>query len=752
MKGGAGESNQQTQTQENPPVIIPQVINQPYVANNPFAQPRPYRPRPTTTTTTTTTTNNPGTQTQPNPTTNNSGTQTPAKPAYNPTVQTVRPTFQNTKPQQINVTSGPPPINQPAPTVAFQYYAPTGIPTAPKIENNYIIPTNKNLTYMNLPTGALALGESVTLPVQKVYNLNIPGPIGGHSTVQRIYEDMIPNKNPQLVYSTLGERLVFYNYLRSILINFYDGENAGIGGKNIQSYYDLCQSRTKYAKGQRSILEFLKVLNVNPNKFSIFEKNPYLMLPKNLLIFNTCYPIVFDEVSGGAMCAKNSVGLQMRIYALNVAEYVSHVTRDPLFKKYDVWRELLFYEMIREEILKKKVCPHFPIDYGYVLSPNSQIDFGVLSRRPDNERDRITKDYQDFLFREGVIKRTVSVSTDAYVARARYIWNEIFPLPDEIDPSLQKYSGQCLVVMTEAPTFNIYLWASRQYNVKGIVNKMTNHGYHQAFEWINVLFQIAVAMAVMQKYRIYLADMTLEDNVYIKDLHTEGNNVGYWRYVIGGRSYFLPNLGYLVMIDSNFKDITKDGLINEESSRSYKLAIDDLFEKVDKDVLDKEIYANFKNLFNPNNFSPEYLSNNVNPLPDEIITLIKNINDDTEIDITKLLGKYFTDFFHDRIGTNLNEREVSNLKSVNDVFKVGELVAFTPSVNNYVWVMIDEINNDQARIFNRVTNPTTGIVTPEYSTIPINSLRQYPSLISIDHVFKVENRIVDADLLETYII
>jgi len=715
MKGGQDDGT---------PDIVPEVINQPFIPNNPFNK-KPYQPRPEVT---------PGYRPRPE-----------QEQSYRPRPEQEQ-SYRPRPPQQQQT-----PYDQP--TIALQYYQPQPPPMRP-MNVNYVIPLNRNMELMNLPTGMMTVGEKIVMPIQKVTNIYAPGPTGGHSIMTKYYEDMIPNRDPKLIFSTLGERIVFYNYLKRIMMTFYEGENIGIGGRNTQSYYDVCKNAIQYTKGQKSILEFLKVLNVNPNKYSLTEKNPYLSLPKNLLIMNTCYPITFDEASGSAVCAKNSVGIQIRIYALNKAEYTSYAMRDPLYKKYDVWRELLFYEKIREDIIKKKICPHFPINYGHFTSVNEQVDFGSLSKRPDNERDRITTDYQIFLFRDGVLKRALDPKNDpAFVMTPKYIWDEIITLPDEIDPSLQKYSGQCLLILTEAPTYNIYMWASKQYNVKGIAHVMTRHGYHMGFEWMNVLFQVAVAMAVMQKERIYINDMKLEDNVYIKDLHTDGNNMGYWRYVINGKSYYLPNIGYLAMIDSNYKDINKDGLINEQTPRTYKLAIGDLFGPVDKVAMDNMIYDNFKSIFNPNNFSPEFLSNNVNALPDEIIELLKQINLDTEKDITKIISKYFTDFFHDRIGTNLDTKEISNLKSVNDVFKTGELVAYTPSVDNYVWVMVDEVNltNATVRIFNRVTNPMTGVVTSEYSVIPMNSLRQYPSLMTIDHVFKVENRIIDGEILETYI-
>ena len=40
---------------------------------------------------------------------------------------------------------------------------------------------------------------------------------------------------------------------------------------------------------------------------------------------------------------------------------------------------LMFYQYIREEILKKKICPHFPFLYSYYVTNNTGIDFNKIN-------------------------------------------------------------------------------------------------------------------------------------------------------------------------------------------------------------------------------------------------------------------------------------------------------------------------------------------------------------------------------------
>ena len=59
----------------------------------------------------------------------------------------------------------------------------------------------------------------------------------------------------------------------------------------------------------------------------------------------------------------------------------------------------------------------------------------------------------------------------------------------------------------------------------------------------------------MQINKIFISNFDLERNVFVKDLSFRGTVTEYWKYKINGVDYYIPNLGYLVMIDSNFGDV-----------------------------------------------------------------------------------------------------------------------------------------------------------------------------------------------------
>ena len=58
------------------------------------------------------------------------------------------------------------------------------------------------------------------VPVIKNYHISMPNPAGDHIKLADIYEDMLPNDGKQYKNTslTLDERLITYNYVRSILV------------------------------------------------------------------------------------------------------------------------------------------------------------------------------------------------------------------------------------------------------------------------------------------------------------------------------------------------------------------------------------------------------------------------------------------------------------------------------------------------------------------------------------------------------
>lgn len=52
--------------------------------------------------------------------------------------------------------------------------------------------TGHSIKQLFAPTGAISYGPNVKMPVQQVYNINLPGPAGGHTHLNKIYENILP--------------------------------------------------------------------------------------------------------------------------------------------------------------------------------------------------------------------------------------------------------------------------------------------------------------------------------------------------------------------------------------------------------------------------------------------------------------------------------------------------------------------------------------------------------------------------------
>jgi hypothetical protein len=70
-----------------------------------------------------------------------------------------------------------------------------------------------------------------------------------------------------------------------------------------------------------SLLSHIKFLELNPFNTNKFSNNPYKGLPRDMLIYKSCYPIVYDPSNISVQCKKSSVGINMRVYRLTKEEY-----------------------------------------------------------------------------------------------------------------------------------------------------------------------------------------------------------------------------------------------------------------------------------------------------------------------------------------------------------------------------------------------------------------------------------------------
>ena len=601
--------------------------------------------------------------------------------------------------------------------------------------------------------------ETKTNPVHvvKPVNISFSNPVGGsHMTINRVYEDMIPGDRFTFSLRSTFERRQLHNYVRSMILENGDGEELSIS-----------------AGKKKSLLSHIRLLEINPYNIG---KNPYKSLSKGFLLYTSAYSIRYNQERDKLDIAKQSMGINVRIYELSYGAINCFKINDRIdMNNFDIWREIKYYEYIREDILKRKVSPNFVSLHLYTTDSTSNIDYQKLSalkyqsypkgqyHKELKNQDKVNNlhelDPLEFLMLSsyGMNKKTMidttkrihsSQSTEKkaretakYLGRNKYIegsgqnykWTQTGieflvskgyftfvtntanqprvgsrATPDEIKvlsniigkQDLTTYTGSSLVALTESPNSNILKWASPLSDDFGTVQKMVETGYHTPDVWRSILFQLVYACAVLQEKEIYFEKFSLENNIYIKDLFTNSEKRDHWIYKVDNFEFYIPNYGYLLMIDSRFVDVMDDNTKvyldksyeSEQEAPTYKIQSEKLYgnKNTDTSTIKTNIYHDFKKMINPDNFN-----NNLEKIggerPDQsILQLLSAIYNDnsTTFTILDLLKKHFVEFLNNRVGTLLTREEINILPLIPRFdFEEGEMIIYQERYDEYRWAI-----------------------------------------------------------------
>ena len=493
--------------------------------------------------------------------------------------------------------------NKSQPIMNLQLYKPIEEPVKNKINPTIYMPhVNEGPYYppqwANYVNGMpLPPGYGLSNPILKEYKINISGPTADHVRVNNIYEDVLPNRLLSLSSMTLSERLDMYHVIRNRFVKYGDGEDISLGG------------------GDNSLMSYLKLIELNPFNSNQFTNNPYKGLADNFLIYRSCYPIKLDRNQNNIQCAKNNTGMMLRIYRLLESEY--YTGSDPkIYIKHDVWREVYYYDFIKENIIKNKICPHFPIMYTYYVSKNADIDFDKLMQIKyktceTNVTNPPFRAMLPSLNQTGGNTRTTNINMVQKMLAKKNPFNT------------NVYKNKAIVILTEAPTLDFIGWCSKTYTVEGTIKSMINDGYHKSHVWKSIIFQILAALYTMQINNICINEFNLKDNIYIKDVKAYENTNNHWKYIINDIEYYIPNYGYVVYIDTNYRDI-EDLTKNKNSPKKHKI-LGKIFGDNELDI-NIEIIKAVKNVTDPNNFSASFVNlGGVKP-PDDILRLLTKIH------------------------------------------------------------------------------------------------------------------------------
>ncbi len=519
-------------------------------------------------------------------------------------------------------------------------------------------------------------------PVQKVYNISLQNQLAGNTSINRIYEDILPGNPYSLTAISLFERKQLIDFFRNSILQTTDGEEMTMSG------------------GKNSFLSYIKILDINP--YSV-NKNPYIDLPRNFILYRAGYPVRFDDKNKVIGLSKQSMGINIRMYMMTLGDLRCKTINNNInCDNFDLWREIKYYDWVRDNIVKKKVSPNFIAPILYKIDSESKINWSeleVIKTQSSPSQNIIElKKNQEKINNAHSIDKNMGLFQALIPLQFRRGQLPLSTNNNPVKPKTEKEdltvgSGKTIVLLTEAPTSSFIKWSSTVYETFGAVKKMISTGHHTPDVWKSVIFQLVYAMAVLQEKGVYMKNFSIENNVFIKDIFTDPNAVGSWIYKVNNVEYYVPNFGYILMIDSKYADVDQDDLNKnkDKDSQVYKI-YGSLYGKngeLSVDLVKSLVYAQFKSIISPDNFSHNFRVKGGSIPDDSIIGLLKALVVDSSSNLIRdLIPKYFGDFVHNRVGTLLLKSEKDNVFTYSRPnFLKGNMMVWEKRYNEFEWVI-----------------------------------------------------------------
>lgn len=519
--------------------------------------------------------------------------------------------------------------------------------------------------------------------IYKDYNIQIGAPNADHEKAFSLFEDMTVPQEYYTSYKTLRDRKNLTGFIRGNFISEKNGEDISFSGSG------------------KSLNSRLNFLSINPFT-STGSPNPYKGMHHNLLLYTSCYPITKNE-NGRAICAKHSVGINIRVHGLPLKNFISQYNTSDGFRNYlrgtdssqnyiisdfddgkkeksndydkfnyDTWREIYYYEFIKNTICGNKISPNFIQSYCYFQTVNPDIKF------PNNKLTRADEKVE---------------YSDNIVA--------------------------AISVLTESPDYSVYGWGSNaQKNNSGVV-AMTHSGYKLPVLWVNILQQIVISFYVMYKYKFAFREMAIDNNFFIKNVDSASGPYNIWQYNIRGINYYLPNFGNLLLVDTGFKNIKENQNIDK-----HKLLMNNLVKNND-DTNIKNIYTllfdNMKSILDTDTFKSEIknglggdidkfigvtdgdgidiwnnIMTNIKRILDKYTKFFTDVDSESQKDIEDEFEKLFEEILletlkenvHNRVGTQLRDTEMQYInKDYLIQPKKGDIIVYETSYDSYIFVL-----------------------------------------------------------------
>ena len=182
---------------------------------------------------------------------------------------------------------------------------------------------------------------------------------------------------------------------------------------------------------------------------------------------------------------------------------------------------------------------------------------------------------------------------------------------------------------------------------------------------MSVLFQVFYSLCVMKEHNIKMYNFTLENNFFIKDLFYNHNSIKHWVYKIDDVEFFVPNYGYLVLVDSRYYDkglYERNNIQNfnkllpfGQNDKRFKINCMKGLKKNEQNMGSVEKMKEFKDIIL--GICKELIEGDhfENRFTDKIKGIVKKIRNhiDNDKDLKNIMIECFPQLLHNRIGTPL---------------------------------------------------------------------------------------------------
>jgi hypothetical protein len=602
-------------------------------------------------------------------------------------------------------------------------------------------------------------------PVQKVYNVSLTNPLGNYTSLNRIYEDVLPGSPYNFTAKTVFERKQLIDFFRNSLLDNGDGEEMTVTG------------------GKNSLLSYIKVMDINPY---IVNENPYENLPRDFLLYRAAYPVRLDDRTKSISIAKNAMGINVRIYKMSLGCLrCKTIGKQINADNFNLWREMKYYDWVREEVIKRKVSPNFICPILYKIDSESKVDWVKIDTikykgytaeelRKLKENDNKVNSLHDIQKQSGVF---ASMLPKYYRKQIERNVRQILGVKEEDEKTKEEKakeqkkreeedkredittdSGKVLILLTEAPTTSIIQWSTTIYESYGSQKKMISTGYHTPEVWKSILFQLVYTFAVLQEKGIYMEQLSLANNIYIKDIFSDPNSIGSWIYKVDSVEYYVPNYGYILVFDTKYADIeTNQSFVKKkddnDDKQQFKINSTTLYEKnniKDKDTIQVYLHNKFKEMISPDNFNSNMKARGGSVPDEKILSLLKAMYEfsDSSGNIRRYIHEFFRDMVHNRVGTLLTQTEKANINMLSRPnFSNGNMMVYQKRFQEYEWVIFlgDDTTNSRKKRIIRCDNDCY-----KEESVFTNFLYGYPPEEKILPESKKNMKYDESHIYETY--